>query len=231
MTSLLNRRIGCVALVAVVAGLGVASAAGAGGASTVSAGAITTTHAVGAISAPAAPPSLPIGAMLLFSNFGPGNGYNCCTGWTVSEPGAVGLFRPAMAFTPSVNAQVTQIDIALGHVSGTNNATISLAQDNGGVPGTILRTWPVALQPPFGTCCIVTTVGGSLVPVAAGHKYWVIASAGPNVANNTWDAWNLNSIGQQGPTALDTGSGFVLNANHTEGAFDVIGCGKLCKVQ
>jgi hypothetical protein len=64
----------------------------------------------------------------------------------------------------------SQIDLALGHVSGVNAATIQVARDNGGIPETVLGTWSVSGRRTLGSCC--------------------------------------------GPT----------------GAFDVVGCGKICKV-
>ena len=229
MKSLVGGRIGCGVLAATAVGLGIASAAVASTAQ-VPAGAITKTNAASA-SVAASAPSAPVGSIVLFNNFGPSHAYNSSIGWTVSESGSPpGFFRPAMAFTPAVNAQVTQIDVALGHLTGTNNATISLARDSGGLPGTILGSFSVFGQPPFGTCCGVATVSGFLIPVAAGKQYWVIVRAGPNIANDTWDAWNLDTVGQTGPVADDTGAGFVSLGAQTEGAFDVIACGKLCKV-
>ena len=169
---------------------------------------------------------------MIFDNLGFGGSYQSGIGWTVSEPASpVTLHKPAMAFTPAADSQITRIDVALGHVSGTNNATIQLARDSGGLPGTISQSWPVFAQPTFGTCCTLATINlSTLIPVGAGKQYWLIAKTGPNVANNTWDAWNLNSVGQDGPVAADTGSGFVSLGTDDEGAFDVIGCGKLCKV-
>jgi hypothetical protein len=184
----------------------------------------------------AAPPaSLPIGSVVIHNNFGPSYGYNCCTGWTASESGsAPGLYRAANAFVPATSAWVTQIDVALSNNSGTNNATISLASDNGGVPGTILGSWSVANQPHFGSlsCCVVATVHTSrMIPLGAGGQFWLIVDGGPNVANNTWDAWNWNTTGDTGLDAYNHGAGWVLQPAQTLGAFDVIGCAKLCRVQ
>ena len=143
------------------------------------------------------------------------------------------FFDVAMAFTPGSGAFVTKIDLALSHVLGTNNATVQLARDSGGPPGTVLRSWSVANQPPFLHCCALTQINVSpLIPVAAGKRYWLIAIAGPNVLHTTWDMWNPNTIGQLGPVASNNfgSNGWILSSNAAgEGAFDVIGC-KLCKV-
>jgi hypothetical protein len=222
-------------LIAAAVGLVFAAApvAGAGTARAVPPGAVTRTAAHGAQPA-ASPAALPAGSQVIFSNFGPpGNAYESSIGWTVSAAGsAVGSFLAnANAFTPAVNSQITRIDIALSHFLGTNNATIQLAPDNGGVPGTPIRSWLVAGQPAFGTCCAVTTIDVSpLVPVAAGKRYWLIAKPGPNALNDTWDAWNWTYNGAQtGPVLTSDGTNwFVPGA--VSGAFDIVACGKLCKV-
>ena len=221
MKSLTTGRIACAVLAAAVAGLGIASAAGATGTPWIT----RTTAAPGARTSA---PALPSGAFYIYDNFGPGNAYDCCNGWTVSESGSIpGYFTSAMSFVPSSSAQVTQIDLALGHVTGTDNATIELARDNGGDPGTVLGSWSVAGQPTFGSCCTVTTVHTGLVPVGAGRTYWVLAIAGPNGSNDTWDAWNFNTTGAVGG-AIYNGTWF--HYGNPTGAFDVIGCGKICKV-
>jgi hypothetical protein len=219
--SLSKGRVVCAVLAVAVTGLGVASAAGASGTPW-----ITRATARGPASTSAA--SLPTGAFYIYNNLGPGNAYNCCVGWTVGEPGStVGLATSAMSFTPSSNAQLTQIDLALGHVNGANNATIELAHDNGGIPGTVIGAWGVAGQPAMGTCCGLSTVHTGLIPVGAGRTYWVVAIAGPNGADDTWDAWNWNTTGATGG---DYYNGTWYQYGNPTGAFDVIGCGKLCKV-
>ena len=90
-------RLACAALAAVAAGFGIASVAGASGTPWI-------THVPGAAGAPTSTssPSLPQGAFYIYNNFGPGNAYNCCVGWTVGESGSsVGLATSAMSFTPS----------------------------------------------------------------------------------------------------------------------------------
>lgn len=209
MKSLTKGRLACAVLVAAVAVLGVASAAAASGTPWISS------------------PTLPRGAFYIYDNFGPGHSYFCCQGWAVSEPNGIGSFSSAMSFTPSSSAHVAQIDLALEHVFGTNNATIELARDNGGIPGSVLGSWSVAGQPDAGTCCKVTAVHTSPIPVNAGQTYWVVAIAGPNPADNTFDVWNWNTTG---PTGGDFYDGTIwYQYGDPTGAFDVIGCGKICK--
>jgi hypothetical protein len=226
MRTLFNGRIACVALGVVVAGLGMASVAGAGAQQ---GPAMTRVPASSAASTPAPAPSLPIGSIVIYSNLGAGGSYQCCIGFTIGGSASpVGFNRAAMPFTPSSNSQLVQIDVALGHVVGTNAATVQLANDNAGFPGAVIRTWTVAFQPSFGaTTTTLTTAGGALIPVAAGHKYWVIIQA--LSGSNTWDAWNLNSTSANATYSFDAGAGWQ-HGSGLLGAFDVLGCTKLCKV-
>jgi hypothetical protein len=227
----LNRAsvIGLVVVVAAAAGLSLAATAGAGTRTAVPAGAITTAPRAGA---PAVGAALPVASQTIFSNFGPGRSYDCCSAWDVSEAGTGFLFETANGFTPSAGGQISRIDIALSNLTGTNNATVELAQDSGGLPGAVIRSWSVAGQPPFGSCCAVTTINVSpLIPVGAGHQYWLIAIAGPNVQNDTFDTWNFTyNDANTGPIMQWDGTTWIDRAPNPSGAFDILGCGKLCKV-
>ncbi len=224
-----------VGLIAAAVGLVFAAApvASASPVPAVSHGAITTATAKAGVGASSASSALPTTAATIFNNFGPGNAYDASTGWTVSQPGSSpGLFENANAFTPSAGGQISRIDLALTNVLGANNATVELAQDNGGLPGAVIRSWSVAGQPPFGGCCTVTTISVSpLIPVGAGKQYWLIAIAGPNVLNNIWDAWGETYNGAStGPVMSWDGISWIDNTGSPSGAFDILGCGKLCKV-
>lgn len=216
-------RVACAVLVAAVAGFGVASAAGASGTPWIT----HTSTAAGAPTSRSAT-SLPQGAFYIYDNFRPGNAYNSSTGWTVSgsSSGTGQQFTSAMSFTPTSNAQVTQIDLGLTHVSGWNTATVQLARDSGGIPGTVLGTWTVSGQPSYPSCCGVTTFSTGLIAVGAGRKYWVVVSA--INGSDTEDAWNWNTTGATGGDFYD-GTTWYMYGNPT-GAFDVIGCGKVCRV-
>jgi hypothetical protein len=159
------------------------------------------------------------GAATIYNNFGPGNAYSTGVGWDVTgSTSAPGLFTSAMAFTPSGTYTLTQIDVAINLVSGTNSASLTLNSDSGGAPGGVLATWSLSSLPAFGACCTVETVtpSGSIV-LASGTQYWVVGSA---VASDTWAAWMFNTTGATGfkwETGLGTSAGTTL------GAFDVLG--------
>jgi len=173
---------------------------------------------------------------VIFNNLGPGGAYDGGNGWCVNDTAAggggcgLGPYQKFAGRFTGDGSRVTQIDLALTHWSGTNNATIELAADGGGVPGTVLASWSVANQAPFGSCCVLTTVLASpSIPVGAGRYYWVVAIAGPSITHTGSDVWNWTYGDPNGPTAFNQGGGWIPYGGPTVG-FDVLGCAKLCKV-
>jgi hypothetical protein len=118
----------------------------------------------------------------LYNNLGPGNvaasnqGYclgtgNCATSYWVD----------AIAFTPSTNAALTDIGVALGYVSGQNWATIELLGDSGGLPGSLIESWTVSNLPTwqYNVATPATFVTSGSNPILdAGQQYWVAVIAG-----------------------------------------------------
>lgn len=182
--------------------------------------------------------TVPPGQVTIYSNLGPGNSYDPWNSWCVvllPWPPNPALCPPApqavaMAFTGN-GGYVTQIDLGLTFIDGTNAATVQLATDNGyPAPSQVLRSWQVANQPLIYTCpCGLTTVHVSpAIPVAAGRRYWVIVRPGTSM---TADAWNHTYNAAQGLIGVYYdwwGRWQVGDAPMS--AFDVIGCPKLCKV-
>jgi len=140
------------------------------------------------------------GLMRLYDNSSkyPLGVYWCCNGYTISgsASGVGATFADAMPFTPSANATVEEIGLAIGFISGTNEITVSLNADNGGVPGTSLGSFNVSNLPTFGECCSVELQSvGSGIPVTAGTQYWVVVqTTSPN--SDTYAAWNDNVTNQ-----------------------------------
>jgi hypothetical protein len=177
---------------------------------------------------------------VIFSNLGAGNAYDTVLGWCVtgltSAPadGCGGSLQRwiGSAFTGN-GGNVTQIDVALTYDNGTNGATVQLAADNGsGLPGNVLRSWSVSGQPPVGTCCGLTTLTVSpSIPVGSGKTYWVVVKP---AGTSTSDLWDENTVGDYGPVAGNhNGSGWFSEGPPSatlRGAFDVLGCAKICRV-
>jgi len=155
----------------------------------------------------------------IFSDFGLGNTYRCCLNW------GIGLHIPpfhtvsAMAFTPSSDFDLSQIDLGITWVGNTNSVIVSLQNDSSGLPGATIESWTVSNLPPVGsTNAIETVIPVSTVELMATQQYW-IAVAGVGDASAVWN-WNV--VGATGAYAQSDGGIFVLN-HDTLGAFGVLG--------
>ncbi len=170
------------------------------------------------------------GAPAIFSNIGtkyPKGEYFCCEGYTISAAGSVIGSQNwlAAAFTPASSATVTEIDVAVGYVEGTNGITVGLYADAGGVPGTLLKSFKVSGLPTFGDCCALAVAKDKTgVAVTSGTQYW-IALTTDSKEKNTWDAWNLNTTDQvdTATIAVNTGSGWEPSEALPGPAFGVYG--------
>lgn len=182
-----------------------------------------TTISAGAFAGPRTPLQSPLGLKTIYSNYATdGDAYNCCSGWTISAEGSIIGAQQwvAMPFTPSANYAVKTITVAVGYVTGTNGATVSLNSDAGGLPGAVLKKGAVTGLPVFGTCCTTVSIGAKGTPVLAGTQYWVVVKTDKKTAD-TWDAWNQSFIAS-GPFAFDNGTGWQLTSG-PEGAYSVLG--------
>jgi PEP-CTERM motif len=164
--------------------------------------------------------SLPAMAGTAYTNLQSGS-YQCCSGWTVGGSGSlVGLVEDAQLFTSLVSGNATQIDVALGFVTGDNGATISLWSDLNGAPGSNLSGFITAPpSPAFGSSTTqLTTVTFAGVPITAGQQYFVVVEAD----NSTWDAWNWNDTGAIGQLDQNSGSGWSQFPGNTLGGMDIL---------
>jgi len=166
------------------------------------------------------------GTITVYSNFGAGNSYDCCNGYTESGAGSFTGFNSlqAMAFTNATghNLFLTQIDLADSFVAGNNSMTLDLYADNGGVPGAVLESWTVNNLSSLGTCCAIVTVFDSAGVVLQNGATYFLAPASDNV---TWEAWNWNTTGASGAGAISTDGGatWAPGPYNPNGAFDVLG--------
>jgi len=147
-----------------------------------------------------------------FSNVGwkyPNGLYFCCYGNTISGSGsAVGqTFWLAASFSPAQDATAKEIDAGVGWVEGTNKVIITLYDDNGGVPGSVLASGAADSLGVFGDCCGLATLklrGG--VALTGGATYWVSVTT-DGADSDTWAAWNLNSTDQVNPVTIAVSNG------------------------
>jgi len=161
-----------------------------------------------------APPAHDPKAKEIFSNVGvlyPKGLYFCCYGNTISGTDSVigAQYWVAEEFIPANDAKLTEIDVGVGYVTGTNQVTIDLYDDNGGAPGNLIKKNTVTGLGTFGACCTLAVAKVKGVKVTAGTPYWVAVTT--EDANDTWDAWNFNSTNQidPQPIAVNDGAGWV----------------------
>jgi hypothetical protein len=117
----------------------------------------------------------------LWSNLGPSptNAYNATTGYYILGPNnSVGLSEQAIGvpFTPHVNETVTNLQVAVQWISGTNKFIVGLYSDSGGTVGTLLASGEGSGAPVFGTCCATVNVAVPSTTISQGSQYWIVAS-------------------------------------------------------
>jgi hypothetical protein len=140
------------------------------------------------------------GLVTIFDNIGkvyPKGAYSCCDGFTVTGPDAPSgpEFWVGAAFTPSANHTVTVIKVALGLIGGSNEVVLSVNNDNGGVPGTAIKSWNVKSLPEAGTCCTVMARKDEAgIPITAGTQYWIVVQT--SNSSNIQAAWDVNDTDQ-----------------------------------
>lgn len=157
-----------------------------------------------------------------FDNFGDGNTFNCCTGWTISGPTSlVGVdYDQGDQFVAEASGVISRMDVAMGWVTGTNDFFVDLHEDAGGQPGNIIASWQGGTMPQFGTVNNVPVEIINNDPDAVlvqGELYWLISS----VPSDTWGAWNWNSIGDTGNHAFRQANGQWQVSGNTRGTFRI----------
>jgi hypothetical protein len=133
-----------------------------------------------------------------FSNLGtkyPNGVYYPFYSYTVSGGGSVLGFQAwaALAFTPATSGSITEVAAGVGYEEGTNEIAIVVYSDNGGVPGTALKTWKIKNIIPAPECCALAVGKDAAgIPVTAGTQYWVsVQPVDPN--STTFAVWNTNT--------------------------------------
>jgi PEP-CTERM motif len=164
-----------------------------------------------------------------YSNFNSdqNNLYDSSSGWTISGTGTVGFYQAiADQFVAGMSGSVSQIDIAVGIVTGTNSFYAALYTDNGGTLGTQLGMWNnLSATQSFGGCCgVISITGITGINLTANQSYFLVV-APTDPAGTTWGAWNLNNTGATGDQQFSTDGGntWIDGGQTTLGAFDVQG--------
>jgi hypothetical protein len=157
-----------------------------------------TTHTGPIVPAKQAPATL----KTIYSNLGPTatDDYNDTTGYYVLGPdNSVGDSEQGIGqpFTPAANSHVTQLQAAIGYISGTSVVSLALYSDNAGVAGTQLAAGLSTKIPDFGACCQLVTVTIPSTAVKGGTQYWIVATSddakGPDFTG-VWQSSNSGTI-------------------------------------
>jgi hypothetical protein len=165
-------------------------------------------------------------SVTISSNFGPSGTFNPSIGW-----GVVGPTQLAYPFTVPGNANYAfeSASLALSRGIGPNNSfTASLATDAGGVPGSILETFPVFALQSYPNDTVPVTVTSSLQPLLkSGSVYWLIISATFSGNGVNWLTANVLTTPdlqatQSSPTSTWVSSPLLYGYNNP-GAFSVGG--------
>jgi len=163
--------------------------------------------------------SRPPANVTIFSNLGPTptNNYNATAGgYYVSGPLAAD--NPTdqwigVSFLNKVADHATQIQAAVGWISGTKKVVLGIYTDNAGLVGTLLASASTTKIPTSGTCCQLTQVNIPSTALAANTTYWVVASTDDTAApdfEGVFQATNQANIGGNvGNTSWFTFSGLV----------------------
>ena len=159
---------------------------------------------------------------VIYSDFNP-DSVTYQGGWGVYGTNNVlfpGAFNSmAMALNPGFQAALTNIDVAIAWLSGTNSFVLTLNADQSGVPGGVIASWTLNNIPTYGFCCAAEVVtAASPIVLDAGTRYWVTVAPGATDSRAVWT--NTNTLGLlaekqsvSGPFTPGTGtlSAFAVN--------------------
>lgn len=135
--------------------------------------------------------------------------------FVANDPVSATNFDIGVAFTPTANFSLAQIDLPIqfechtaGQVPscfGGNSAggSLGLYTDSGGMPSaTPITTWTLQDDVDLvDTCCVLDTQLFSGIELTAGQKYWIVAIPQDNAVN----VWQPNVLGQSGDWASGVG--------------------------
>jgi hypothetical protein len=165
---------------------------------------------------------------VIFSNIGtkyPKGLYFCCYGDTISGIDSVigTAYSAALQFTPSADVRMTEVDAGVGWVTGTNAIDIVLYDDNGGLPGNVIKSAKATGLGTFGDCCTMA-VANMRASLKGGKPYWIAVQADPD-GQDTWAAWAFNSTDQIDTltAAYNSGSGWSAGGAIPAPSFQVLG--------
>ncbi len=143
-------------------------------------------------------------ADVAYTSFGPGDGYDLSSGYTIATATSQGGYQSgAMQLTSATTGSLLSVTVPVIRISGTGALFVGFYSDAGNDVGTPLASWTTTISGQ--TVRTLTAPAG--IPIVAGAKYWV----GLIAQDNSYLAWNNTSPAINGPYAVnyDTQSGSV----------------------
>jgi len=132
-----------------------------------------------------------IAQLVVYDSFGPNSTYNQQTVWAVSGASVSGGYRgQAQYFAPAVSCDLSQVELATYHVSGSSPlSNFFIARDSGlDTPGDILESF-YNVSTPTG----LLTLTSQLKPLlTAGTLYWLCMEPSTATSYNGWYQNNQN---------------------------------------
>ncbi|MGA7080573.1 MAG: choice-of-anchor R domain-containing protein [Terriglobales bacterium] len=151
--------------------------------------------------------------------------YDDTRGLAVLGPNSCcGTQSDAMAFTPKSNSTVYQVQVAVVYNGGANQVNLSLYEDSGGNPGTLLAG-PVTVTNlgQQGTCCTLAVANFTPVAITGGSQYWVVADTPLSGTGSDFNgSWEF-AIQTTPPYSVNLGTGWSFVPSLSELAGKVLG--------
>jgi hypothetical protein len=102
----------------------------------------------------------------------------CCFGNTIAAGPPNFPFQAweAIPFTPTADATVTRVEASVGTFGGSDAGAfqIQLRADNNNSPGDPIKTFDIATEPTYGSCCTLDVGNDKAgIAVTAGTQYWI----------------------------------------------------------
>ena len=166
-----------------------------------------------------------IHASIIFSNFGPGIMYGpdgVGTGFAPGDPAGANRSYGTGFTVTGQSYRLTDLNLPLGLISGTNAVQVAITADNVGSPGAVLESFLLTSVGPPQSPLSLILIPSALHPILnEGSQYWVTVSGG---APDTFALWALTLSGITGPAAakLFPNDPWSVNINRT-GALQVGG--------
>jgi hypothetical protein len=164
-------------------------------------------------------------ASVIFTNFGAGQSYNTTGGNGVGNDFVGDNLGEGESFTPTANVNFGSVVVALSCSTGcpaSDNFTISLNSDSGGMPGAAIESF-------IFTGKTLNVLGLNNTPITAtsllkplltsGTQYWITVTSSIAYAI-TWN-WNTTNDGNSQAISTDGGGSWFANSGLTPGAFEV----------